>query len=265
MYKYKINPPHGVWRQLTRLYSSSPPNTNFLYSDSPTALSDFVERESISSSLSGGIAKPSDSEMARFRDSNFNVWRHKDSYILHRSELKDTNEGYYLGWFELPDTVDLHDLQTQLIGLPLDFTQIQKLPYIDIYSSRMPGELSSWYNDNKSKEFKVVHKGASYRMTLHSPICPMCYGIHRECPLKTLRPTAPIPRKRSTSDDDGAPLSNSGPSSAANSSKQRRTAVTYLQRDSLLVRDELVKSVVERVEEDHFLLVSYDLTNDDYL
>ena len=70
----------------------------------------------------------------------------------------------------------------------------------------------------------------------------MCYGIHRECPLKSLRPVVPIPHKHSFSDDnDDVPLSNSGPSSAANSSKQQRhTAFTHLPKDSLLVRDEFL-------------------------
>ena len=63
-------PPYGVWHQLTMLYPSSPPNTHFLYSDSPRALCDFVKQESISSSLSGGIVQLSNSEIARFRDGN---------------------------------------------------------------------------------------------------------------------------------------------------------------------------------------------------
>ncbi|KAE9403284.1 hypothetical protein BT96DRAFT_990518 [Gymnopus androsaceus JB14] len=260
---YKINPPHGVWCQLTRLYPLSPPDTNFFFSDSPGALCNFVEQESISSSLSCGIAKLSDLEIAQFRDGNFNVWQYNDSYIFYRSQAKDTSNSYYVGYFVLPDTVGLQTAQVQHL---LDFTQIQNLPYINIYSSQMPRELSSWYNDNKAKVFEVVHEDVSSWMTVCSPICPMCYAIHRECPLQTLRPIVPIPCKYSFLDNNNnTSLYNSSPSSAANSFKQPCTAITYSQWDSLLVRNKLVKSVVEHVMQDHFLLLSYDLTNNDSL
>lgn len=70
-------------------------------------------------------------------------------------------------------------------------------------------------------------------------------------------------RKRSFSYD--GPSSDDDLATAANSSKQARTAVTFSLRNSLLVRKKLVESVVDRVLLDHFVLVSYDLTNDDDL
>lgn len=259
---YTIGPPHGVWRMLTTLGQSLPSDTGFLYSNRPFTLAEFVEQCKVPLIISGSIAEPSpNSHDTQCSSNDANVWLGGDYFVFYRSQGADTQEGYYyLGWFELPETVDLLVLQTvQVNHLPSDFKIIQKSRYIDLYSPWKPAQLLMWYNDNQSKEFEVIHNGTSYTRKLRGSVCEICYGIHRECPLssirESLRPHVQTSRKRSLSDDE-----------YSSSVKQPRAAsFSFKQRDSLLVRDELVRSVVERVRRDHFLLVSYDLTNDDDL
>lgn len=147
-------------------------------------------------------------------------------------------------------------LTLRVNGLPLDFRLIQNSHYIDIYCSWSSAQLVSWFNDNRSTEFTVQHNGNTYLRTVLSPMCPTCFGIHRECALSSVRnslgPIVQMSLKRSSSDDQ-----------LSSSTKHPRITFTHRRQDSLLVRTELIRSVVDRVLRDNFVLVSYDLTNDD--
>lgn len=258
---YRPSPLHGVWRILTTLYPSLP-DTGFLYSCNPLALSDFVQdctQHSISMSLTGGIATPSSGwENASLRN-NASAWLRQGSFILYRSDVKDGAMGYYLGWFELPGIMDSDDLQKAQVDLPPDFTSIQKSHSIHIYSTRIPNQLLLWYNENYSKEFQVVHRDIPYMCKLQSPVCGMCYGIHRECPLSQFMESSPVVQnshKRSLPADG---------SFSERSSVAKQPHLDSSLRDTLLSRQTLVKNVVSRVRKDHFILVSYDFTNHENL
>lgn len=253
---YMIVPLHGVWHMLTTLDQSLPSNTGFLYSTNPFTLARFIHQCKVPLTISGSIAKPSPDSHNPWEESN--VWRGGKFFVFHRSQETNTPEGYYyLGWFELPDTVDLLALQTvQVNHLPSDFKIIQKSHYIDLYSSLKCTQLLVWYNTNHSREFEVSHNGTSYTRTLQGSVCKMCYGIQRECPLSSIKGLLrPHVCKQSLSGDELSSVV-----------KQPHAATfSFRKQDSLLVRNKLVQSVVERVFLHHFILVSYDFTNDDDL
>lgn len=253
---YTLPPPHGVWRMLTTLGYPPSPDTAFWYSRDSFALSCFVQKSGNLLSLSNGIIAKLSSDSDNSMHISRNVWVYENSYILYRSEGKDdTKMGYYLGWFELPHF--MHS-EVDVPELPADFTIDRKSDYIDIYSSQSPTQLLSWYNSNEFKDFEIKHNDENCRRKISSPVCQLCYGIHRKCPLSSItkphEPIVPTSRKRSLSDDGSFPDAN--PSSIA---KQPRTSFSYSHRHALLVRDELVQKVVTRVEDDHFILVSHVL------
>ncbi|KAJ3795022.1 hypothetical protein GGU11DRAFT_793772 [Lentinula aff. detonsa] len=241
---YQINPPLGVWRSLIAYIGSTSPDAGFWYSPDEKAMSVFGQTYGLLSH--GRIAQASECPDTGYPDIvSHNVWIYENFHIMYRSQVKDTDVGYYVGWLALPDSVDPNGYE---VALPDDFSTIPHSSYIDIYSSRRLDELFSWCKDNMTTAFNVTLKGKVYNRTIHSDMCDICCGIHRNCPLlpimKPIDLVVPKSLKRSLSDDG---------SSSDVIAKQPR--FTFDPRDGLLVREHLVRSVVDRVCRDHFILI----------
>lgn len=238
----QIGLPHGVWRMLT---SAENLNSGFYCPSNQLTLSQFAQQFKSPLQISGNIAiSPNHLVLGD------NVWRHEQSLVLYRAQGPDSEHGYYLGWFILPDTVDPTQI-AQVKSLSEHFTIIQDSYYVDVYSSNNPDSLLTWLSTFVFRPFDIVHGGKSFKRFLQSPTCDICWGVHRSCPLSDI----------SNASMHMTPLSRKHPLSEAPSypSKQPRPTFTFNQQNSVLLREELVQRVVERVLRDRFILVSYDL------